>query len=186
MPTQMGRTVSEPVSFRITMGMLVTGSIIKPRIFISTSIVALRMFSDTPEAKGCASGENVATILHDGGREYRNKALSCQPRSRRSPLCPSHRPREGRKPGATVQTRTAFGPFGLSGQLTQQAIGERLRHQDLYVFSEARFGPPVDHEVQRFVLGSASYHLTAGRVLPFHHDFQRLPNVAVVAGALNF
>ena len=36
----MGSTVSPLVSFRITMGMLVTGSIMSPRIFISTSIVA--------------------------------------------------------------------------------------------------------------------------------------------------
>src|SRR5580765_1331310 len=35
----MGRTVSLPMSLRITMGMLVTGSIMSPRIFISTSIV---------------------------------------------------------------------------------------------------------------------------------------------------
>jgi hypothetical protein len=35
----MGNTVSESDSRRITMGMLVTGSIISPRIFISTSIV---------------------------------------------------------------------------------------------------------------------------------------------------
>src|SRR4051794_6530973 len=40
MPTQMGSTASDPGSFRITMGMLVTGSIIRPRIFISTSIVS--------------------------------------------------------------------------------------------------------------------------------------------------
>src|SRR5208282_4444196 len=39
MPTQIGSTLSPPWSFRITMGMLVTGSIISPRIFISTSIM---------------------------------------------------------------------------------------------------------------------------------------------------
>src|SRR5579859_7542528 len=38
MPTQMGSTAVPLASFRITMGMLVTGSIISPRIFISTSI----------------------------------------------------------------------------------------------------------------------------------------------------
>ena len=37
-PTQMGNTVSLFTSFSTTMGMLLTGSIIKPRIFISTSI----------------------------------------------------------------------------------------------------------------------------------------------------
>src|SRR5215472_5851186 len=37
-PTQMGSTVSLPTSFSTTIGMLVTGSIINPRIFISTSI----------------------------------------------------------------------------------------------------------------------------------------------------
>src|SRR5580698_5565941 len=35
----MGNTVSLPASFKITMGMFVTGSIKSPRIFISTSIV---------------------------------------------------------------------------------------------------------------------------------------------------
>src|ERR1700682_226681 len=42
----MGKTASPLVSFRITMGMLVTGSIISPRIFISTSIVAPGAISD--------------------------------------------------------------------------------------------------------------------------------------------
>ena len=42
----MGRTVSPLMSFRTTIGMLVTGSIMSPRIFISTSIVALP--SDLP------------------------------------------------------------------------------------------------------------------------------------------
>src|SRR6266404_4747463 len=37
----MGRTESPETSLRTTMGMLVTGSIIRPRIFISTSIVPL-------------------------------------------------------------------------------------------------------------------------------------------------
>src|SRR5215472_12196109 len=41
-PTQMGSTVSLPTSFSNTIGMLVTGSIINPRIFISTSIRAPR------------------------------------------------------------------------------------------------------------------------------------------------
>src|SRR5713226_9669674 len=39
MPTQIGSTVSLLASFRITMGVLVTGSIKRPRILISTSIV---------------------------------------------------------------------------------------------------------------------------------------------------
>src|SRR5438270_12691068 len=46
MPTQIGRTASPPESFRMTIGMLVTGSIIKPRIFISTSIPTLYFGSD--------------------------------------------------------------------------------------------------------------------------------------------
>ena len=37
-PTQIGRMAFPFMSFSITMGMLVTGSIINPRIFISTSI----------------------------------------------------------------------------------------------------------------------------------------------------
>src|ERR1700692_2516099 len=38
MPTQMGRIALPLTSFRTTIGMLVTGSIINPRIFISTSM----------------------------------------------------------------------------------------------------------------------------------------------------
>src|SRR5436305_2033658 len=38
MPTQIESTVLPFMSLRITIGILVTGSIIKPRIFISTSI----------------------------------------------------------------------------------------------------------------------------------------------------
>ncbi len=37
MPTQMGRTWSLAMSLRTMMGMLVTGSIMRPRICISTS-----------------------------------------------------------------------------------------------------------------------------------------------------
>src|ERR1700692_1621969 len=38
MPTQMGITVSEPTSLSNTMGMLVAGSIMRPRIRTSTSM----------------------------------------------------------------------------------------------------------------------------------------------------
>src|ERR1700733_1270400 len=37
----MGSTLALPTSFRMTIGMLVTGSIIRPRIFISTSMCLL-------------------------------------------------------------------------------------------------------------------------------------------------
>src|SRR5271165_691592 len=40
-PTQIGSTALPFTSFRTTIGMFVTGSIIRPRIFISTSIAAL-------------------------------------------------------------------------------------------------------------------------------------------------
>src|SRR5436190_21746665 len=38
MPTQIGSTVLLLTSFKMTIGMLVAGSIMRPRIFISTSI----------------------------------------------------------------------------------------------------------------------------------------------------
>src|ERR1039458_3825919 len=41
MPTQIGITVSEPTSFSTTMGMLVAGSIISPRIRTSISMDSL-------------------------------------------------------------------------------------------------------------------------------------------------
>src|SRR5580698_6481142 len=39
MPTQIGSTVSLLTSFRITIGILLAGSMTRPRIFISTSMV---------------------------------------------------------------------------------------------------------------------------------------------------
>src|ERR1700722_6798399 len=39
MPTQIGKTVSLLTSFRITIGILLAGSMTRPRIFISTSMV---------------------------------------------------------------------------------------------------------------------------------------------------
>src|SRR5271167_2030524 len=67
MPTQIGSTLSPPWSFRITMGMLVTGSIISPRIFISTSIMLppvacpliLPMQDAAQPASGCL-GDHLA------------------------------------------------------------------------------------------------------------------------------
>src|SRR6267154_6698967 len=51
-----GRTVSLPTSFRTTIGMLVTGSIINPRIFISTSIaLLLSLRSETALGHSCGS-----------------------------------------------------------------------------------------------------------------------------------
>src|SRR5579863_4826260 len=40
-PTQIGRTCALQTSFKMTIGMFVTGSIISPRIFISTSMFLL-------------------------------------------------------------------------------------------------------------------------------------------------
>src|SRR5207247_4491031 len=45
-PTQIGRIALPCTSLRTTMGMFVTGSIIRPRIFISTSIGPSRKLAD--------------------------------------------------------------------------------------------------------------------------------------------
>src|SRR5271154_4272704 len=62
MPTQMGRIAEPEVSFRTTTGMLVTGSIIKPRILTSCSMVA------SPKALGdiytCQTVRTAAHNLH--------------------------------------------------------------------------------------------------------------------------
>src|SRR5580704_11510111 len=42
MPTQMGSTLLLPESFKMTIGIFVIGSIINPRIFISTSMTLLQ------------------------------------------------------------------------------------------------------------------------------------------------
>src|SRR5207247_10884833 len=71
-PTQMGRTVSLPESLRITMGIFVTGSIISPRIFISTSIVISSRSNSlyhhfACEAVGKSGGFNHLDIASDSG-----------------------------------------------------------------------------------------------------------------------
>src|SRR2546430_12033458 len=64
----MGRTVSLPESLRITMGIFVTGSIISPRIFISTSIV---ISSRSNSLYHHFAGEAVGK---SGGRNYLDTA----------------------------------------------------------------------------------------------------------------
>src|SRR5882724_6590493 len=51
-PTHMGSTVSLPTSLSTTMGILVTGSIINPRIFISTSMMPSLQHQFTQKAVG--------------------------------------------------------------------------------------------------------------------------------------
>src|SRR5579863_8597964 len=61
MPTQMGKMAFPLVSFSTTMGMLLTGSIIKPRIFISTSIWS--PFS--LDVHDCFAGQRIRTRARD-------------------------------------------------------------------------------------------------------------------------
>src|SRR5207237_5259952 len=68
----MGRTVSLPESLRITMGIFVTGSIISPRIFISTSIVISSRSNSlyhhfACEAVGKSGGGNYRDIAAHSG-----------------------------------------------------------------------------------------------------------------------
>src|SRR5664279_5019799 len=112
MRTQMGSTVSESDSFRSTMGMLVTGSIMSPRILISTSIVV-------PPA-----------------------------------ACPVIRLRD------TTRKRFLFWrPLPSAHQFSQQAVGERLRHQYRHIAPDSRFSFLIQHEIQRLVLRGAAGHL---------------------------
>src|SRR2546427_7091787 len=80
----MGRTVSLPESLRITMGIFVTGSIISPRIFISTSIVISSRSNSlyhhfAGEAVGKSGGRKYLDITADSGdgalREFENYHL---------------------------------------------------------------------------------------------------------------
>src|SRR2546427_6897062 len=69
----MGRTVSLPESLRITMGIFVTGSIISPRIFISTSIVISSRSNSlyhhfACEAVGKSGGGNYPGIAAPSGK----------------------------------------------------------------------------------------------------------------------
>src|SRR5258707_164665 len=73
----MGKTVSLPTSFRTTIGMLVTGSIINPRIFISTSIScspvtkSLRLHHHAQQTVGETPGNDHVNIAAHG----RHRAL---------------------------------------------------------------------------------------------------------------
>src|SRR3974390_98877 len=71
-------------------------------------------------------------------------------------------------------------------QLAEQAIGERMSDSYGDIVAGLGFGVAVQDKVQRLVLGGATDELAAGRVLPFHHDFQNLSDMAAGAGALNF
>src|SRR5580765_3767584 len=68
----MGSTVSLPTSFSTTIGMLVTGSIIKPRIFISTSIHALLLDQFAQKTVWKTPGnEHVNITAHGGNCTFR-------------------------------------------------------------------------------------------------------------------
>src|SRR5438874_13823094 len=74
----MGRSVSLPESLRITMGIFLTGSIISPRIFISTSIVISSRSNSlyhhfACEAVGKSGGGNYRDIAaHSGNGAFGN------------------------------------------------------------------------------------------------------------------
>src|ERR1700679_862721 len=74
MPTQMGRTVSLLTSFRITIGILLAGSMTRPRIFISTSMVNSLTRSPlrdglADKAVGLAVGNPHRQIATGGGTD---------------------------------------------------------------------------------------------------------------------
>src|SRR5262245_23340495 len=70
-PTQMGRTVSLPTSLSTTMGMLVIGSIISPRIFISTSIPPSLLDHFSHQAVRETPGDQHVNITaHRGHRTF--------------------------------------------------------------------------------------------------------------------
>src|SRR5215475_4752313 len=60
----MGRTASLDGSFSTTIGMLVTGSIINPRIFISTSIWDLRRASPLLQYQTSANSTSANRLVH--------------------------------------------------------------------------------------------------------------------------
>src|SRR5579871_4080980 len=67
-PTQMGNTVSPPTSFNITIGIFETGSSIRPRTVISTSIGTSLYHQFTGEAVGETAGNvhrHIASELQD-------------------------------------------------------------------------------------------------------------------------
>src|SRR6266404_7310315 len=72
MPTQIGKMVLPCVSLRMTMGMLVTGSIIRPRMRISTSM-ATSPYRSRYHKQG---GRGQFRMLSSGGTQCRKLVYS--------------------------------------------------------------------------------------------------------------
>src|SRR5271165_1374828 len=149
----MGRTVSESASLRITTGMLVAGSVISPRIFISTSIVVppaacpviRRNFRP---CKAFAPLPNLARLLKKSAmpmprglksaRDEKNKQHGRWPKGQHYPK--SLFPAACKAVAFQNPTNaTSFTPC-LAGHFAQQAVRESLRHQYGNVLARSWFG----------------------------------------------
>src|SRR6516225_6741822 len=175
----MGSTVSESDSRRITMGMLVTGSIIRPRIFISTSIVGPSLdcsvirqmrweckwvgWRPDLDSDG-GSGAHEGKPLADSEQLFGTGNVWTSGYGFRAKLPRDDLPRQ---------------------QFAQQAVGERLRDPYTDVIACCGFGTAVGYEIQGLVLGGTPDDLFAGLVLAFNHYFNLLTQVAAIALALD-
>src|SRR5262249_47394465 len=147
-----------------TIGMLVMGSIINPRIFISTSIMPpnFRVATLQPARDSASGGVPPAP-------EARGSAASGPRRGSRPKIVLSDHP----------MTR-----FLSSHHLSHQAVGKTLGDQHINITSSgrARFRRG---KIQRDVLRRAADHLSAGLVLPFHHHLQHAADLLLVVRALD-
>src|ERR1700675_857256 len=85
-PTQMGSTVSLPTSLSSTIGMFETGSIISPRIFISTSIKTSKLVPGG--APGVLARQNQRDAL---ASHLSHQAVRKTPRNAHRHVAPSRK-----------------------------------------------------------------------------------------------
>src|SRR5208337_155510 len=160
-PTQIGSTVSLPTSLSNTIGMFETGSIISPRIFISTSIRTSKPADGAPGVPA-RLGFPCAPL--------------CPLWLKLFPFLPQLRCGASRCTflGTTTITRRVH-------HLSRQAVREASRHAHLHVPASLKLHAVRHREVHHLNLRRPPDPLCAGRVLPFYHDLEHLPNVPLIA-----
>src|SRR5579875_472674 len=167
-PTQMGRTVLPLMSRRMTIGILVTGSIISPRIFISTS-----------------EGECLAP---DRFCSRSTSFSSIRPPNLITPQLPEGTPGPEKTAGSQEQRAKSQKPhcvpdLSLHG-FAYQRVGAGARDPHIQVAAQqpVAFGMP---EVQSTVIRGAPDPLPKGLISPFHQHLAHAADQLRVAPDLD-
>src|SRR5215831_7308427 len=161
-PTQMGSTVSLPTSFNTTMGMLVTGSIIKPRIFISTSM-SLRskpLWVNTHRSASMLPNQSARRVVGLADSVHTNLLLCSKP------LQADARPLPNYAPNQSTQLVLI-----LNHHFTQQAVGKTSCNQHVNITAHGWNLTFRGGKVQGNVLRGTSNVLPPGFIGAFNHYF---------------